>query len=396
MSAEPLGLPRRLLFWTILLLVPLLVLELGARLVLSLRVGPSVLLHGTGLERREVEGPAPMPSLGAVEEGKHTVKDHDNRQPGYSKYFPNQRRVDTDRETGESFRVSINASGFRGADFPSSRTASTLRVVTLGASSTFGYYNRDADTYPAELARRLAAGCPGRSVEVLNLGIPHLTSDQIRALFFAEALALEPDVVTFYEGMNDAVQVVGAVEDARRDGPRFVKYLRSQVPRLAAYTVSFTLLEAVLRDGEVGFPRALFERKAGAAGEVFVGHLAAIESACGERGIGFVAATQQAQSVSLERSALADVRYAEEIAQVEARGARTEELRWEEIAFLAHDVLMEALVAWTAREQLPLADARAAMDHDRSVLVSWVHLSPEGNRRVAESLAQEILPRWCD
>ena len=141
---------------------------------------------------------------------------------------------------------------------------------------------------------------------------------------------------------------------------------------------------------------AWLETQAAAAGEVFVGHLAAIENACRERGIGFVAATQQAQSVSLERSALADVRYAEEIAQVEARGARTEELRWEEIAFLAHDVLMEALVAFTTREQLPLAEARAAMDDDRSVLVSWVHLGPQGNQRVAESLAQEILPRWCD
>lgn len=395
MDAAPPSLPRRILFWTILALLPFAVLELGARAILAFRVGPSVLWYGTPLARRELTAPVPLQTLGAVDASAHTVRQHDNTQEGYSKYFPNQVRVDTDRETGESFTVTINAHGFRGAPFPGEKPPGTLRVVTLGASSTFGYYNRDADTYPVKLEGMLRERCPAVRVEVLNLGIPHLTSGQIRALFGAEALTLEPDVVTFYEGMNDAVEVVGRMDDARHEGPRFVKYLRSQVPRLGAWTVSFGLLETLLRGGEVGFPRRLFEQQAGLAAADFVANLAALEAACRERGIGFVAATQQAQSVSLQRQALRQIRYSEELAQVEARGAITRELRWEEIAFLAHAELMEALVEWTTERGVPLADVRAALDGDRSVLVSWVHLSPEGNRRVAAALAETIAAGWC-
>ena len=40
-------------------------------------------------------------------------------------------------------------------------------------------------------------------VEVINLGIPHLRSNHVLALFLAEALPLGPDVITYYQGSND-------------------------------------------------------------------------------------------------------------------------------------------------------------------------------------------------
>src|SRR5262249_13086620 len=78
------------------------------------------------------------------------------------------------------------------------------RVVTLGASSTFGFSDRDDETYPYYLEQFLNHDAHGKRFEVINLGIPHLKSDQIAALFEQEALPLRPDVVTFYEGINDS------------------------------------------------------------------------------------------------------------------------------------------------------------------------------------------------
>lgn len=82
-------------------------------------------------------------------------------------------------------------------------------MVTLGASSTFGYYTRDDETYPHYLERylsqRLAAGS---RAEVINLGIPHLRSEEILALFRAEGLPLDPDVVTVYLGANDSARTL--------------------------------------------------------------------------------------------------------------------------------------------------------------------------------------------
>jgi hypothetical protein len=52
---------------------------------------------------------------------------------------------------------------------------------------------------------RLNALCSAKyKYEVINMGVPHLTSAMIRDLFVTEGLSLAPDVVTFYEGINDA------------------------------------------------------------------------------------------------------------------------------------------------------------------------------------------------
>ena len=91
-----------------------------------------------------------------------------------------------------------------------------MRVLALGASSTFGYYSRDDQTYPFLLERELEARCRDRQrYEVINLGIPHLDSPSIAALFQSEGAVLDPDVVTFYEGVNDTNAVVRKLERDR-------------------------------------------------------------------------------------------------------------------------------------------------------------------------------------
>jgi hypothetical protein len=39
---------------------------------------------------------------------------------------------------------------------------------------------------------------------------------------------------------------------------------------------------------------------------------------------------------------------------------------------------------------VPFVDVVKALDQDRDVLVSWVHLSPRGNRMIADAFAEEI------
>ena len=61
-----------------------------------------------------------------------------------------------------------------------------------------------------------------------------------------------------------------------------------------------------------------------------------------------------------------------------------------EIRFLTHSVLVGDLEAWARTTGVPVVDVMAALDPMRDVLVSWVHLSPRGNRVIAEQLGQEI------
>jgi hypothetical protein len=43
-------------------------------------------------------------------------------------------------------------------------------------------------------------------------------------------------------------------------------------------------------------------------------------------------------------------------------------------------------------EHLPIVDNIAIVDQDRRRLASWVHLTPEGNERLAEALETVIVP----
>ena len=71
------------------------------------------------------------------------------------------------------------------------------------------------------------------------------------------------------------------------------------------------------------------------------------------------------------------------------------EVRQDELRFLTHAVLMRDLRQWADSGTIPLVDAINALDQRRDVLVSWVHLSGEGNRLIAEALAAEIAERFC-
>ncbi|NND45691.1 MAG: hypothetical protein HKN58_10230, partial [Xanthomonadales bacterium] len=84
-----------------------LLLEAGARVYFSVRVGPDVLLYGTRWHRDAIKA--------RYMRGQN-VFEHDNDQPGYSKYFPKQARRDVGPD-GVPFEVTINAHGFRGRDY---------------------------------------------------------------------------------------------------------------------------------------------------------------------------------------------------------------------------------------------------------------------------------------
>src|SRR5262249_35329882 len=154
--SSSLPLRKRLLFWSILLLLPVLLLEVGLRLYFAIQVGPSMLFYGTRLAHKN----------GDVHSGDMNIYET------YFKYYPHQQRFTRDCETSRLIRVTINGSGFRGREFEKEKAPGVIRVVTLGASSTFGFSNRDADTYPYQLEQMLNREAPsGDRFEVINFGV---------------------------------------------------------------------------------------------------------------------------------------------------------------------------------------------------------------------------------
>ncbi len=207
-----------ILYALYLIVVVVLLLEIALRAYFAFQVGPRVLLYGTPWyrnaigEHREEElikqYDRELVGWNKKEKAIDSVSNHDDDKGGYLKFFPSETKYYKDIDTGEIVPVTINSHGFRGKDFTIEKPKDVIRVLTLGASSTFGFTNRDKETYPYLLEQKLNQRCHGpKRFEVINFAIPHARAEEIRAMFVAEGLALKPDVITFYEGRNDSNRI---------------------------------------------------------------------------------------------------------------------------------------------------------------------------------------------
>jgi lysophospholipase L1-like esterase len=96
-----------------------------------------------------------------------------------------------------------NSLGFRAPEWPA-REPGVVRVVAVGASTTYGIFSRDGKgVWPALLEQRLnAPGAP--RVEVLNLGVTGYTSFELLGVMTMLLPELRPDIVLVSIGVNDA------------------------------------------------------------------------------------------------------------------------------------------------------------------------------------------------
>lgn len=367
------GMKKQLLYTAIILAVFFLLAELAARTLLSVQLGSRIFLYGTPAYRSDEQSVV-------VRYGTEY-----SSFEGYEKYFPRQSVVGTDCINDGTFDIEINSSGFRGEDLPLSKPSGVKRIVMLGASSTFGFCDRDDDTYPQQLERMLE-GSPDK-FEVINLGIPHLTSGQITSLFFNEALAYDPDIVTFYEGHNDT----HALKDEPRELTSKLPVLRDALDLAGRYSVIFLRVSSLLDEAPKGFTAEFLYGPAETASLQLLKNIEQIYAECERRGIAFIVATQQMQSLMLDREELAGVSYSEEVERVEGKLAREGELTHREFGFLAHDIFMKDLVAWAETNSVPLVDVIGALDDRRDTLMSPVHINAEGNEIVARAFFDKVV-----
>ncbi len=389
------------LYLVVLSVVSMLVSELALRSFFAFKVGPSVLLYGTRYSHDvrhfdEAFEPAARPdnpqfraNLKFRRENQDTVAWRAHRTlRGYTKYHPNQVRVDRDPATGERFNVTINSSGFRGQNFEIERKPGVVRVLTLGSSSTFGYFNRDHETYPYVLEHSLNEQCNDeQSYEVINLGVPHLRAHNIHALLLAEGIQLKPDVVTYYAGRNDSLKTI----PPRHEGTTVGTVVAALRPRL----ISVAFLDSLLDFRGLRLSEEEFALRSREVSRFFLAHLSQTHEECSKRGILFIVVSQQGKSSTIERGRMSGLTYAQEVELVRNRMHAGGVLSGTESSFLGHSVIMRDLRDWVIRRNVPFVDAIAALDRDRDTLMSWVHLNPKGNRLIARALSQEILKHTC-
>ena len=404
-SPNTLGWPKKVLFIAIIFSFSLLFIETALRVYFALRIGPDVLWYGA----------APVDKQAAEGDDAHMRATLENAGAGYSKYSPYQIRKDKNPDTGESFRVAINGRGFRGTDYPDEKPPDTIRVITLGASSTFGYYSPDEGTYPRRLERMLNDECKRiERFEVINFGIPHLLAEEILSLLVTEGLPLDPDIVTYYEGINDAGEaIMGTIKgissavsadsqdqtETKPTGLRAVlkriTIVRSIYRSVRSHSLVLSMIDSMLSSRDQTIEKAILLQRLEDGVAPYLATLDKIRAVTLDNDIDLIMANQQAKSESIERAGLKGMSYLDEAQLIREKLEREGQVGNFEAAFLMHVRLMASFKTWAAANEVAFADIIEATDRDRDILLSWVHLSQAGNRLIARRFADVILERAC-
>lgn len=134
--------------------------------------------------------------------------------------------------------------GFRPVTIKKVKPAGTLRIFSLGGSTTFGLHVGAEGAFTARLAAGLRERLPGRSIEAINLGCPGWASDRELNLLDV-VLGLEPDLVILYSGHNEMLDPVSALRAEPSSGAR----LRAGVARVSTL---FGWLDHAIRAKRLG------------------------------------------------------------------------------------------------------------------------------------------------
>ena len=370
---------KSIAFTAIILLGLLLTAELLARIVAFVAYGFSPYFLTYGFIESYVEG----------EEG------HSENHGGYFK-FPPSRMLKQYGMFAEPTPIRINNLGFRGADFEPQKAPGAVRIACLGASSTFGFYDRDGHTYPELLEARLRELVPGVRIEVLNAGIPHAKTGNMLAMLRNELAEYQPDIVTFYEGFNDA--------GAPKDETRLQAVARWLHGHFALYVGLKRALEAV------GGPRLhsrwtpyaarstpeSIQRQIDMHLPEFDENLRAIVSAIRSAGAEPVLIRQPMTTRFSDGLAHGKpptgVGYGGEVAWVRDNLTRHGYVGAMEAHLLIHAALLADVDAVAADTGATLVDNVSLVDANPEYFASYVHLTEEANAALAARLADALAP----
>ena len=286
--------------------------------------------------------------------------------------------------SGEIALARINNAGFRGADFSIQKSKGVIRIATMGASSTFGFGNRDDETYPHQLQEMLNIACPTiTKFEVYNFGIPFMTSAGIASIYNEIASGYNPDLVTFYEGVNDT-----------GEGPE------TTFSRYWDWMRSYSLIVEILNVPVIGYLQSYsqsdIDQGISQMTQEFIANVESIaKNSTLNSGAKFIVATQQAKSYIVPVESIKGVTYENEY-QIVRQKAETDRVGLWALRFARHHELMHALRSWAMDSGFELVELQAALDLDRDYLTSWVHLNKDGNAIIARILADKITEKYCN
>ena len=126
-------------------------------------------------------------------------------QPNGFTNFRLKPNLDVHAETSRyATSVKTNSLGFRGREFSVIKPESTIRIICIGGSTTFGsYVSDDEHMYPAVLDRLLSSKYDTIDIEVINAGVPGYNTSNNIIYLLTHLVYFNPDIIIIYQGVND-------------------------------------------------------------------------------------------------------------------------------------------------------------------------------------------------
>jgi len=135
--------------------------------------------------------------------------------------------------------------------FEVNKSPNTYRIFCLGESTMYGYPYPENATAPRFLKELLTKMFPEKNIEVINIGIPAVSSAVVADLT-KEVMAYQPDLLIIYSGHNEFYGTYGVASTQYISQTRVVVQITMQLRRLRLY--------CLIRDAIAGI-RELFSGK---------------------------------------------------------------------------------------------------------------------------------------
>lgn len=304
---------------------------------------------------------------------------------------------DYDRDHRGVVFFTVNRYGLRGVLPANPKPARLTRVLCLGGSTTFGYTVTDGDEWPVRLREALGDG-----VEVVNAGRPGATTYANFTYLRDRLLQLKPDVVVLYEGFNDMWRAVrrhggeqpdyGRVDESM---PAVPDPLDRGAPWPWPARVSFLTYHGAtwLKDRLPEPPRSRPDPPVGrgrfrfdpAIVSIYEHNLRAIVRLCRLHDVQPVVATFAAcddPTLPLPEQQRRLQYVTRQMPQLDVHSGQE-----------GMDLYREITRRVAGEEGVPLIDLAQTMTKDLGAYTDTIHFTPEGERLLAERLAEGLRAR---
>lgn len=273
---------------------------------------------------------------------------------------------------GKLRTITINEQGFRGKSFSEEPVPETVRIAFLGSSNVFcGGTNSDHQTLPAVLEQVLNEELGPNQVEVINAGIPGMSTSMIQNHFERRVAPLKPNMAIISIPANDiTVLMRGGVAPQRH----FLATWRSKNSVL--YNTGRDAVTIYTPSADAGKYKRLPKDCATSLEESYI----QLVRSCKERGVQPVLMPL----VSLLRSDLSveeqKRQFSGDFFGLGLPGA-----------LAAIDLLDSCAEKVAEEEQIPFLTISNSVPNKKEYFEDMIHLNPAGNEVLAKAIAQQLI-----